>query len=251
MDDLIEQCRQRLAALPGLPDAARTVAPAVPVSDLPIAQMIDHTLLKPEATPDQIDRLCAEAREYRFASVCVNPLFVDRCRENLAETPVAVCTVIGFPLGATTTKAKLFEAQQALGHGARELDMVIPIGLLRAGRYVDVLEDVRSLAVAAHAREALLKVIIETVLLDDEQKVLACLLAQRAGADYVKTSTGFAGGGATVADVALMRRVVGPVLGVKASGGVRNLADARAMIAAGATRIGASAGVAIVREAAG
>jgi deoxyribose-phosphate aldolase len=164
---------------------------------------------------------------------------------------VAVCTVIGFPLGATTTKTKVFEATQAAANGARELDMVIAVGQLKAGRYPEVVEDIHQVVDAGHAQGALVKVIIETSLLSDDEKVAACLLAARAGADFVKTSTGFSGGGATAADIALMRRAVGPELGVKASGGIRTLADAQAMIAAGATRIGASAGVSITREAEG
>lgn len=251
MDELIAQVTARLAAIPGLPAGSRVASPPPPASDSEVAGFIDHTLLKPEATPEQIERLCAEAREYRFASVCVNPTFVPLCAGLLKGSPVAVCTVIGFPLGATTTKTKVFETAQAVRNGAREVDMVIAIGRLKAGEYGEVADDIRAVAEAAHSEAALLKVIIETVLLTDEEKVAACWLAVRAGADFVKTSTGFAGGGATAADVALMRRVVGPEVGVKAAGGVRNLADARAMIAAGATRIGASAGVAIVRDAEG
>jgi len=217
----------------------------------PLAGYIDHTLLKPDATPAQIERLCAEALQHRFASVCVNPCYVPLCAGLLAGSPVAVCTVIGFPLGATTTSVKVFEAAQAAGDGARELDMVIAVGLLKAGRYPEVADDIRQVVAVGHAQGALVKVIIETALLSDEEKVAACLLAARAGADFVKTSTGFAGGGASAADVALMRRAVGPEVGVKASGGVRSLADARALIAAGASRIGASAGVAIISEAEG
>jgi deoxyribose-phosphate aldolase len=252
MDDLIAQVAQRLAAIPGLPSGVRRAQPALgPHSDTPIAAYIDHTLLKPEATPAQIERLCAEAVQYRFASVCVNPSFVSLCARLLKGTPVAVCTVIGFPLGATTTKTKVFEATQAAANGASELDMVIAVGQLKAERYPEVAEDIHQVVDAGHAKGALVKVIIETALLSDAEKVAACLLAARAGADFVKTSTGFSGGGATAADIALMRRTVGPDVGVKASGGIRTLADAQAMIAAGATRIGASAGVAIVREAEG
>ncbi|NNJ09296.1 deoxyribose-phosphate aldolase [Chloroflexales bacterium ZM16-3] len=252
MDDLIERVAQRIAAIPGLPASVRLADAALaPLSDTPISGYIDHTLLKPEATPEQIAQICAEAIQYRFASVCVNPSFVPLCASLLAGTPVAVCTVIGFPLGATTTKTKVFEANQAAVNGARELDMVIAVGQLKAGRYPEVAEDIRQVVDAGHAQRALVKVIIETALLSDEEKVAACLLAKRAGADFVKTSTGFSGGGATAADIALMRRAVGPDVGVKASGGVRCLADAQVMIAAGASRIGASAGVAIVREAEG
>jgi deoxyribose-phosphate aldolase len=252
MDDLIAQVAQRLAAIPGLPSGARLAHPApAHLSDTLIAGYIDHTLLKPEATPAQIELLCAEAAQYRFASVCVNPSFVPLCVRLLKGSPVAVCTVIGFPLGATTTKTKVFEATQAAANGARELDMVIAVGELKAGRYPEVVEDIHQVVDAGHAQGALVKVIIETSLLSDDEKVAACLLAARAGADFVKTSTGFSGGGATAADIALMRRAVGPELGVKASGGIRTLADAQAMIAAGATRIGASAGVSITREAEG
>jgi deoxyribose-phosphate aldolase len=252
MDDLIDQVARRIQAIPGLPVGERLpAAPAAPPSDTPIAGYIDHTLLKPEATPEQIAQLCAEAAQYRFASVCVNPSYVPLCVAQLRGTPVAVCTVIGFPLGATTTKVKVFEAAQAAANGARELDMVIAIGQLRAGDYPAVADDIRQVVAAGHAQGALVKVIIETALLSDEQKVAACLLAVRAGADYVKTSTGFSGGGASVADIALMRRAVGSEVGVKASGGVRTLDDAQALIAAGASRIGASAGVAIVRESQG
>jgi deoxyribose-phosphate aldolase len=251
MEELIEGVARRIAAIPGLPTGKPLPRKAPAVSDTPIAALIDHTLLKPEATPAQIEALCDEAARYRFASVCVNPGFVSLCARLLRATPVAVCTVIGFPLGATTTKAKVFEATQAAANGAQELDMVVAIGRLKAGEYGEVAEDIAAVVEAGHAAGALVKVIIETSLLSDEEKVAACLLAARAGADFVKTSTGFAGNGATVADVALMRRVVGPAVGVKASGGVRDLAGARAMVEAGADRIGASAGVAIVREAEG
>ena len=214
-----------------------------------IAQVIDHTLLKPEATREQIDRLCREALEYHFASVCVNPTHVGRCAELLRGSDVKVCTVIGFPLGATTTAVKAYETRQAIDDGATEIDMVINIGALKSGDLDAVQADIGAVVDAAHAAGALVKVIIETALLSGDEKVTACRLAQAAGAEFVKTSTGFGPGGAKVEDVALMRRVVGPEMGVKASGGVRNYADVQAMIAAGATRIGASAGVAIVSEA--
>jgi deoxyribose-phosphate aldolase len=214
-----------------------------------VAQVIDHTLLKPEATREQIDRLCREALEYHFASVCVNPTHVGRCAELLRGSDVKVCTVIGFPLGATTTAVKAYETRQAIDDGATEIDMVINIGALKSGDLDAVQADIGAVVDAAHAAGALVKVIIETALLSDDEKVTACRLAQAAGAEFVKTSTGFGPGGAKVEDVALMRRVVGPEMGVKASGGVRNYADVQAMIAAGATRIGASAGVAIVSEA--
>jgi deoxyribose-phosphate aldolase len=186
---------------------------------------------------------------YNFASVCVNPSHVKLAAQLLKNSDVKVCTVIGFPLGATSTQAKVFETEQALNDGATEIDMVVNIGALKGGDDALVEQDIASVAQAAHQRGALCKVIIETALLSDEEKVRACELAKKAGADFVKTSTGFSSGGATIADVALMRRTVGPGLGVKASGGIRNLADAQSMIAAGATRLGASAGVKIIKEA--
>ena len=211
-----------------------------------IASYIDHTLLKPEATAGQIDKLCAEAAEYHFASVCVNPWFVLRCVKNLKGAGVKVCTVIGFPLGATTTETKVFEALQAIRSGAEEIDMVINISALKSGSFQAVEQEIQALAAAAEG-SAKLKVIIETCLLTEEEKIRACQIAKRAGADFVKTSTGFSTGGASTEDVALMRKTVGPEMGVKASGGIRDYATARAMIKAGATRIGASAGVAIVK----
>ncbi len=215
--------------------------------DLNIASMIDHTLLKPDATPDQIAQLCYEARKYGFASVCINPGHVKLCADLLRGSDVKVCTVIGFPLGATSPEAKVYETETALRDGATEIDMVINIGALKGGDHTWVAKDIQGVVQTAHAAGAIVKVIIETSLLTDEEKVTACLLAKQAGADYVKTSTGFAGGGATVEDVALMRRVVGPGMGVKASGGVRTFEEARSMVQAGATRIGASAGVKIVQ----
>lgn len=217
-------------------------------SDVPLdlAQYIDHTLLTPEATADDIDRLCDEAERYRFASVCINPTWVRRAANNLRGTGVPVCTVIGFPLGATTTEVKAMEARKALRDGAREIDMVINIGALKSGDQELVYNDIAKVADAAHEVGAICKVILETALLTDEEKVIASALAKRARADFVKTSTGFGPGGATVYDVALMRETVGPEMGVKASGGVRTAGDAEDMIAAGATRIGASAGVQIV-----
>lgn len=212
-----------------------------------IAKLIDHTLLKQDATEDQIAQLCYEARKYKFASVCVNPTHVKLCADLLKNTEVKVCSVIGFPLGASPPEVKAFEADTALRDGAREIDMVINIGALKAGDNTLVARDIREVVKTVHASGALLKVIIETILLTDEEKVTACLLAKEAGADYVKTSTGFAGGGATIEDVALMRRVVGPEMGVKAAGGVSTFEDAQKMVAAGATRLGASAGVKIVK----
>lgn len=213
-----------------------------------IAHAIDHTLLKPDATPQQIEQLCAEAREHHFASVCVNPSYVPLCARLLHGSDVAVCTVIGFPLGATSTAAKVFEAEQAIRDGAREVDMVLQIGRLKAGDHDYVREDIQRVVAAAHAGGAICKVIFETSMLTDDEKRAAAALCVEAGADFVKTSTGFGGGGATVDDVRLMRAAVGDKAGVKASGGVRSLQDAQAMIAAGATRIGASSGVTIARE---
>jgi deoxyribose-phosphate aldolase len=215
--------------------------------DLNMAGLIDHTLLKPDATHDQIAQLCFEARKYNFASVCINPTHVKLCAELLKGSPVKVCTVIGFPLGATSPEVKVFEAQNAIQNGASEIDMVINIGALKARDLELVARDIRGVVVASHSANALVKVIIETALLNDEEKVLACLLAKEAGADYVKTSTGFSGGGATVEDITLMRKTVGPNIGVKASGGIRTREDAEKMVAAGASRIGASAGVKILQ----
>jgi deoxyribose-phosphate aldolase len=212
-----------------------------------IASFIDHTLLKPEASEADILKVCAEAAEYHFKSVCVNPLWVKTVQTALKGTGVLACSVVGFPLGATPSDVKAFEARGAVLDGADEIDMVINIAAARAGDKGALVEDISAVAEAVHAGGAILKVIIETALLDDAQKVLACEAAVEAGADFVKTCTGFNGGGATPEDVALMRRTVGPGLGVKASGGVRSLADAQAMIAAGATRIGASSGIAIVK----
>jgi deoxyribose-phosphate aldolase len=217
--------------------------------DPDIAGMIDHTLLKPDATADQIAQLCYEARKYKFASVCVNPTHVKLCAELLQGTSVKVCTVIGFPLGASSAEVKAFEAETAIHDGATEIDMVINIGAIKAGDHTLAAKDIHEVVRVGHAHNALVKVIIETALLTDEEKITACLLAKEAGADFVKTSTGFSGGGATVEDVALMRRVVGPEMGVKASGGVRDYDDAEKMVAAGATRLGASAGVKIVQGA--
>lgn len=211
-----------------------------------LAAMIDHTLLKPEATEASIRKLCEEAREYRFASVCVNPTNVALCSGLLKGSGVKVCTVIGFPLGATTPKAKAAETRDAIANGAEEVDMVINVGALKSGNYDLVKRDIQDVVDAA-AGKALVKVIIETALLSDEEKVKACLVAKYAGADFVKTSTGFGPGGATVADIELMRRTVGQCMGVKASGGIRDTDTARKMIAAGASRIGASASVAIIK----
>ncbi|HOW92197.1 MAG TPA: deoxyribose-phosphate aldolase [Anaerolineaceae bacterium] len=215
--------------------------------DRSLAGMIDHTLLKPDATSDKVAQLCFEAKKYHFASVCVNPTHVKLCADLLKDSDVKVCTVIGFPLGATSPEVKAFETRNALDNGATEIDMVINIGALKAGETELVARDIRGVVETAHAAHALVKVIIETALLTDEEKVIACLLAKEAGADYVKTSTGFSGGGATVHDIALMRRAVGPSLGVKASGGIHTHEEAERLVAAGATRIGASAGVKIIQ----
>ena len=215
------------------------------------ASLIDHTLLKPDASQTEIKHLCEEAAQYRFASVCVNPTWVRACACHLQGSGIPVCTVIGFPLGATLPDVKAYEARRAIMEGAREVDMVINVGALKSGDDCLVEHDIRSVVEVAHEYEVTCKVIIETALLTDDEKVRACLAAKNAGADFVKTSTGFSKGGATVADIALMRRTVGAELGVKASGGVKSMADARAMVEAGATRIGASVGVKIAQEAAG
>lgn len=215
------------------------------------ASLIDHTLLKPEASESDIKKLCNEAIQFGFASVCVNPTWVKKAAEFLRGSSVPVCTVIGFPLGATLPDVKAYEARRAIFNGAREVDMVINIGALKSGDDCAVEADIRAVREAAHENGVLLKVIIETALLSDEEKVRACLASKNAGADFVKTSTGFAKGGATADDVSLMRRTVGSSLGVKASGGVKGIEDARAMFEAGATRIGASVGVKIAQEASG
>lgn len=212
------------------------------------AKYFDHTLLKPDATEDEVRKIIAEAKEYRFASVCINPYWVKLTANELQGTGVTTCTVIGFPLGATTTVSKVAETAQALQDGATEVDMVINIGELIAGHDQAVQEDIQNVARAAHAGDAKLKVIIETSLLTDEQKAKACELAVAGGTDFVKTSTGFSTGGANAHDVAIMRKTVGAEIGVKASGGIHSLADARAVIDAGANRIGASASVAIMKE---
>ena len=230
-------------------EATPAAQPSTGTQQVPgnIASFIDHTLLKPEAGEADILKVCAEAAEYRFKSVCVNPIWVKTVKTALKGSGVLTCSVVGFPLGATPTDVKTFEARGAVLDGADEIDMVINIAAARAGDKGALVEDITAVAEAVHASDAILKVIIETALLDDAQKVLACEAAVEAGADFVKTSTGFNGGGATAEDIALMRRTVGPDLGVKASGGVRSLADAQAMIAAGATRIGASSGISIVK----
>jgi deoxyribose-phosphate aldolase len=211
-----------------------------------IAGMIDHTLLKADATPKQITQLCAEARQYHFATVCVNPINVKLCADQLRGSKVKVCSVVCFPLGATTSESKAAETKKALEDGASEIDMVINIGALKAGDSALVESDIRSVVTMAHKVGALVKVILETCLLTDEEKVLGCQLSKKAGADFVKTSTGFSTAGATVHDVQLMRQTVGPEMGVKAAGGIHSREEAEAMIKAGATRIGASAGIKII-----
>lgn len=220
--------------------------PSAPASAAEPNRLIDHTLLKPTAGPDQVRQLCAEAREHDFATVCVNPVWVALCAELLAGSRVQVCTVVGFPLGADLPAAKAFEAERCIALGAREIDMVLNLGALKAQEYGAVRDDIAAVVAASHATGALVKVIIETAYLTEVEKIAACVLAVDAGADFVKTSTGFGPAGATVADVALMRRVVGPTVGVKAAGGIRTADDFRAMVAAGANRIGASAGVQIM-----
>jgi len=223
-----------------------------------IARLIDHTLLRPDATRDDIERLCREAVECRFASVCVNPTWIPYCALMLAGSPgnpgnpgnsVALCTVVAFPFGASATEVKVFEARAAIGQGAREIDMVINISRLKSGDQDGVRQDIAAVVSVCHQHRALCKVIIETAMLTDAEKRMACTLALGAQADFVKTSTGFGGGGATVADIQLMRQIVGVGMGIKASGGIRDLATVALMVEAGATRIGTSAGVKIVNEA--
>jgi len=245
----VQQCQDKVQQVVGA-GAARLSSTLGGVDVGPeIAAMIDHTLLKPDATQDQIAQLCYEARKYGFATVCVNPTNVRLCAQLLKGSPVGVCTVVGFPLGATPPEVKAYETQQALDDGATEVDMVINIGALKSEDYALVERDIATVARTCHAGGVLLKVIIEAALLTDEEKAKACELAKAAGADYVKTSTGFGPGGATAHDVELMRRTVGPGMGIKAAGGIRSFEDAQAMIAAGATRIGASASVKIVQQA--
>ncbi len=242
---LTDLIAERTAAL--LPTLDTTPIPApTPTSASQLAAAIDHTLLKPTATSAQIRQLCQEAATHNFASVCVNPTWVALAAEELRTANAVVCTVIGFPLGATLTTAKVAETEAAIAQGAREVDMVLTIGHLKEENYAAVHADIVAVVTAAHAQNAIVKVIIETCLLTPAEKIAASLLVKAAGADFVKTSTGFSTGGATVADVQLMRRAVGPNLGIKAAGGVRSAADAFQMFAVGATRIGASAGVAIL-----
>jgi deoxyribose-phosphate aldolase len=245
-----ECCPDRLQ---GVLDAGATrvgvhAAGGAPAS---IAALIDHTLLKPDATRQEIDELCREAAQFGFATVCVNPTWVAHAARRLTGSSTGVCSVVGFPFGATTADVKAYEARRAIFDGAREIDMVINIGALKSGDLRTVERDIEGVAASCRECGALSKVIIEAALLSDDEKITACTLAKAAGADYVKTSTGFGPGGATAADVALMRRVVGAEMGVKAAGGVRDLDALNAMVAAGATRVGASAGVKIVQQAHG
>jgi deoxyribose-phosphate aldolase len=216
-----------------------------------VAALIDHTLLRPDASREDIETLCREAIEFGFATVCVNPAWVATCAARLHGTPVRVCAVVGFPLGATTPDVKQYETRRVIADGAREVDMVLNLGAVKSGDLDLVARDLEAVTRPCRDAGVTIKVIIEAACLTDDEKVTACTLAKRAGADFVKTSTGFGPGGATVADVALMRRVVGPAMGVKAAGGIGNLDALKAMVAAGATRIGASAGVRIVRQAKG
>lgn len=215
--------------------------------DMELSKLIDHTLLKPDATEKDIKTLCEEAEEYDFASVCVNPFYVKIANQILKETDVKVCTVIGFPLGATTSEVKAFEAAEAIKNGAQEIDMVINIGAMKSGNYDQVEKDIQAVVKAIDGK-ALLKVILETCLLEKEEIKKACEISKEAGADFVKTSTGFSKAGANVEDIRLMRETVGEQMGVKASGGIRDIKTAKAMVQAGATRIGASASIKIVTE---
>jgi len=217
-------------------------------SDQRLARMIDHTNLRPEATEEQIIRLCQEAREFDFAAVVVNAAYVELASTQVAGSSVKVACVVGFPLGATLSSVKRFETREALTLGAREIDMVLNLGALKSGKHDFVRGEIQSVAEVTHERDGLLKVILETGLLTEDEKRLACELSVKAGADFVKTSTGFLGGGATVGDVRMMRQIVGPSIGVKASGGIRTAADAKAMLEAGANRIGTSSGVKIIEE---
>ena len=211
-----------------------------------LAKMIDHTLLKQNATEEQIKKLCDEAKTYGFWSVCVNPCYVSLCAKELENSDVKVCTVVGFPLGASTTETTVFQSVEAIKNGASEIDMVINVGAIKSGNWDYVYNDIKAIADAVKSNGGLLKVILETCLLTDEEKIKACEISKKAGADFVKTSTGFSTGGATVEDVALMRKTVGNEMGVKASGGIHNASEAIAMAEAGASRIGASAGIEIL-----
>ncbi|MEZ4580094.1 MAG: deoxyribose-phosphate aldolase [Caldilineaceae bacterium] len=248
---LADQIAAAVADLAPRYDADYRPAAPADMTAAQVAKTIDHTLLKPEATAADVRTLCDEARTWGFASVCVHPTRVAQCAELLADSNVAVCSVAGFPLGATLPSVKAFETEQVIAAGATEVDMVLNVGRLKDGDYATVFADVAGVVDAAHARGALVKVIFETCLLTAEEKIAASIICREAGADFIKTSTGFNKGGATLADVWLMRQAGGPVIGVKAAGGVRNGDDALLMLAAGATRIGASAGIAIVQSLSG
>ena len=246
LNELIDLTKTYEEGLPPFPLNGR-------VETGPMAQRIDHTLLKADATPTQLRMLCRDAVQFEFATVCINPLFVKSAVRDLAGSAVKVCTVVGFPLGAVPTRTKVLETNLAIRQGAVEIDMVIPIGMLKGGQARKVFADVSAVVEAAHARGAIVKVILEMALLSRYEKILGCLVSRAAEADFVKTSTGFGPGGATVKDVELMRRVVGPVdcMGVKAAGGIRTLSDALAMLQAGANRLGTSSGVKLVQESEG
>ncbi len=246
----VETCASKARAVVAAGAERVSAAQGVREVDPALARLIDHTLLRPEATRSDILKLCEEARRFGFAAVCVNPVWVALAAEQLRGSAVKVCSVAGFPLGASMTAIKRAEAQAAIASGAQEVDMVMDIGALRSGEWETVYADIRAVAEVCHVAGALLKVILETALLSDAEKVVACALARMAGADFVKTSTGFGPSGATVRDVALMRLVVGPEMGVKAAGGIRTREDLERMVAAGATRIGASASVRILAGAA-
>jgi deoxyribose-phosphate aldolase len=250
-DECFVKCPDRMRSLIGDGGVRFGLTGAESEAAREVARYIDHTLLKPDATRDEILKICEEGVRYGFASVCINPTWVREAACALRGSGVKVCTVIGFPLGANATDIKTYEARRAIFDGASELDMVINIGALKSGDHDLVSRDIGGVVDVAHEVGYICKVIIETALLTDDEKVSACLIAKEAGADFVKTSTGFSKGGATAADVALMRRVVGGEMGVKASGGVRDLKQAQEMIQAGATRIGASVGVKIIQEAVG
>lgn len=243
LETILEQAAQLDAQLPPVSQAA-----ALPHGKA-IAAWIDHTLLKPEATAAQVEQLCQEALQYQFAAVCINPAYVSLAARRLAASPVKVCTVVGFPLGADMTTSKVLETYACLDAGAQEIDMVLNVGAIKSEAFGLALNDIQGVVQAAHHQQAIVKVIFENALLTRREKILACLLCQVAGADFVKTSTGFAASGATLEDVELMRRLVGPHIGVKAAGGVRTYADALSMIRAGASRIGSSSGVTILQVA--
>ena len=250
-DECFIKCPDRMQSIISQGDLRLGLSGAESQAARQVSRYIDHTLLKPEATRDEILRICEEGARFGFASVCINPVWVREAACALRGSGVKVCTVVGFPLGANTADAKAYEARRAIYDGARELDMVINIGALKSRDYDLVLKDISGIVDVAREAGCLTKVIIETALLSDEEKIKASLIAKQAGADFVKTSTGFSKAGATAADVALMRRVVGGEMGVKAAGGVRDYKQAQEMIRAGATRIGASVGVKILQEAAG